>query len=170
MIQLSREVMWKGRRKNHCTKLQETPFDLWRFVLPPLSYAIRWTGDVLQEIINASCLWARCPREGAECYRGMTHRVRYPTCLSQLGQPCRSPRVVQLCPPSPTEIIHGHANGKDLRLFCLSVNLCQIPAQSLECRQTLTFNPAGLLCFKLVFKCFVEVGLEEQNNKFSYKI
>lgn len=42
--------------------------------------------------------------KGAVCYQGVTHGVRYPISSSQLRQPCRSPRVVQLCPPSPMEI------------------------------------------------------------------
>lgn len=104
MIQLSREVMWKGRRKNHCypltTKLQETPFDPWRFGLSPLFYATQWTGDVLREIINASRLWARCSREGAECYQGMTHRWDTPSACPSLGSPAGAPEWYSCVPLS----------------------------------------------------------------------
>lgn len=70
-----------------------------RFELSPFSYAICWTGDVLQEIINASRLWARWPCKGAVCYQGVTHGVRYPISSSQLRQPCRSPRWYSCAPP-----------------------------------------------------------------------
>lgn len=79
-----------------------------RFELSPFSYAICWTGDVLQEIINASRLWARWPCKGGCVLSGCDPRGEIPHLLVPAQAALQEPQGGTAVPP----LSHGdHSHG-----------------------------------------------------------